>query len=445
MKRGFTLIELLVYMAIMGFIIVVAGRVYSDSTSMRVRTQNMTAAMEEVNKVAALIKEDLSQMGAKEYKSASSGKDVFVVVYDVYMKKTTGDSSSFDLVQENGNSKITFKKIAFDSDGKYNGIREITWKLGADSVLTRSCISSYTNTPDVSCLENVEMATKVAKFTLIPSTPGAEKNVSSSSSGGNSPFDAVGFSLHNRVPSNCSNNVCSSNIDNAGNASTVKVSTKNTGNEQYRYEIFVGDAGDLSGNCRKYTFKKNETYTISFRTPLERTIDINDNHIASFQPEVDHASIGFRKTNGDIIPNLKDFMFYFPQTFEERKDTISHHFEFSVEDEVKDACATFTLAFYSPTAWLGDIRIGNFKVVRKDEAYHFVRKGDNGYDEDYATTAKINNEDVQNKKKVKAFELHLEINKRGEKGSTIPVENSNGFVIPTPNNGLRPLFSSSSS
>jgi prepilin-type N-terminal cleavage/methylation domain-containing protein len=462
MKKGFTLIELLVYMAIMGFIIVVAGRVYSDSTSMRVRTQNMTASMEEVNKVAALIKEDLSQMGAKEYKDKSATtRDNFLVIEDVYITKntTTGDSSSFLLEQgTDGNSKITFKKIAFKSDGSYDGIHEIGWELDKE-VLTRSCKKIDGGTGDASCpsgsASSVAMASDVKKFTLIPSTPGT-RNVSSSSSGGKSPFDEEGFSLHSRVSGNCSNdNVCAATIVDDGK--TVTFSAKNNAkNDKFRHEIFVVDEGDISGDCRKYPFKKDETYTISFSTPLDISEDPTAS-ITSFLPEKDHASIGFRDKDGKQIKDKdgksiegleKDFLFYFPQTREDRKDLMNHHFEFSVSEEVKDACAMFTLAFYSPTAWHGSIRIQGFKVERKNEAYHFARDGDDDYDVDYATTTKTNNLDVQKKKEVKAFELHLEINKRGEIGSTSPKNSdgnsSNGFVIPTPNNGLRPLLPKSS-
>jgi len=81
---GFTLIELVVYMAIMGFIIIVAGRVFSDSTKMRVRSQSMLASSEEAGRVSALIKEDVSQMGAKSWKEVSNGVTNFKVAQTVY-------------------------------------------------------------------------------------------------------------------------------------------------------------------------------------------------------------------------------------------------------------------------------------------------------------------------------------------------------------------------
>jgi hypothetical protein len=276
--------------------------------------------------------------------------------------------------------------------------------------------------------------------------------VSGSSSSGDYPFDEVGFSLHNRVASDCNADfVCSANINSMSN--TVEGFRRNVdanGNAdkagKKRHEIAVGNADDLSttgfGNCRQYTFKKDETYAISFKTPLVSSDE--NSYISLFQPGEDHASIGFRDKDGKTINDLKkDFMFFLPQTSQTSQDYISHYFEFSVPEKVSGACAVFTLAFYSPMAWLGTLKIQNFKIERKKEAYHFLRDGDDNYDDKYATTAKTNNADVQKKKDVKAFELHLVIDKKGEIGSTSPVKNSdgefsNGFVIPTPNNGLRP-------
>ena len=43
-KSGFTLIELLVYMGIIGVVVIIAGQAFSDSTKVRVRTENMIKA-----------------------------------------------------------------------------------------------------------------------------------------------------------------------------------------------------------------------------------------------------------------------------------------------------------------------------------------------------------------------------------------------------------------
>ena len=78
-KAGFTLMELMVYMAILGIIVIVAGRAFSDSTKFRIRTQNILKATQEVENVATLFKSDVAQMGAKSSKEATvaGGNDSF--------------------------------------------------------------------------------------------------------------------------------------------------------------------------------------------------------------------------------------------------------------------------------------------------------------------------------------------------------------------------------
>jgi prepilin-type N-terminal cleavage/methylation domain-containing protein len=68
-KAGFTLVELLVYMAILGVVVLVAGQALTDSTKIRVRTQNMLASSQNAENVASLLKDDIAQMGAKEYET----------------------------------------------------------------------------------------------------------------------------------------------------------------------------------------------------------------------------------------------------------------------------------------------------------------------------------------------------------------------------------------
>src|SRR5574344_3091254 len=104
MKKGFTLIELMVYVALLGVIIVVAGRVYSDSTKFRLRTQNMLKATEEANRAASLIQEDLSSMGSKSWKVLGAGIDSFYVETSVYfdpdnVTEANKDSSSYVLTR----------------------------------------------------------------------------------------------------------------------------------------------------------------------------------------------------------------------------------------------------------------------------------------------------------------------------------------------------------
>ncbi len=120
-RKGFTLIELLVYMAIMGFIIVVAGKVFSDATGMRVRSQNMLASSEEIGNLSAIIKEDISQMGAKVLGVSSASNYKFEVREKVYISTTgTGDSSSYMLwhsprgdVKKDSLDSLIFRKIDY--------------------------------------------------------------------------------------------------------------------------------------------------------------------------------------------------------------------------------------------------------------------------------------------------------------------------------------------
>ena len=62
--------ELMVYIAILGVIVLIAGNAFSDSTRFRIRTQNMLKANEVATAAASMFVEDISQTGAKSYKTA---------------------------------------------------------------------------------------------------------------------------------------------------------------------------------------------------------------------------------------------------------------------------------------------------------------------------------------------------------------------------------------
>jgi len=445
MKKGFTLIELLVYIAIMGFIIVVAGKAYSDATGMRVRTQNITRATEEANRVAELLKEDLSQMGLKAWinSDAQGNYASEPAVQDAYINLPAGDSSSFELWQPTvlpggiGDS-IQFRRISYGSDGKYIGTRLISWAVSSDSILRRRCATiavpsgSFSSDPEidlcphestVNAASPVIMAENVKTFTLNPSKP-----LEYASFGGESfslisrPTETIGQNYFRQMsitqPGNNSNTAILS-----GFASRNK--EPNLQSQFHQSQAFAArpNAGAGIGNCEAFEFKKNETYAIKFKTPIFYDNGIPDSLMALFQPGVDHMAVGFRSSGGGAIPGMpKDFMFYPPQ---ENKANyianINQYFEFSVPNDVSGACVAFTFAFYSGSdnfgPHMGTLRIKDFELLhKKDGAYEFVRDG-SSYD----------------KKNVKAFELILEINKRNEVGST------RGYVIPVPNNGLVPL------
>jgi hypothetical protein len=76
----------------------------------------------------------------------------------------------------------------------------------------------------------------------------------------------------------------------------------------------------------------------------------------------------------------------------------------------------FTFASYSPTAATGYVYISNLRLDK-------VAASNYTFENYFPST----NRDKQN---VKAFRLHLTINRRGETGSTM-------LIIPTPSNGPR--------
>ena len=511
MKRGFTLIELLVYMAIMGFIIVVAGRAYSDATGMRVRTQSMTKATEEVNRIAELFKEDLSQMGAKAWMSQNqgsstadffeSGNVVFSDVSEPVMKEiyvedgTSGDSSSFKLfhptsTQGGIEDSIEFIKTSYDPDGKYIGTRLISWALSQDSILRRRCVTLHSPSaaaPDPDCphataVNNavavpVVMAEKVQRFTLYPSKPldnllefGGEYKATNANPTFGLVSRTTGTGIHGTQiaqPSESNYNTATLSGSNDCDAGRKCFEKNDIGqpNQNKQHQVFIvnpfatppSTTPTNFTNCEPFNFKKNETYAIKFKTPMNYMKSGNDqvpdSMMALFQPGVDHMAVGFRNSNGGPVSGMPtDFMFYPPQKNRKENDvvnTINQYFEFSVPNDVSNACIAFTLAFYSgcpstvPTATCpssasfgphkGRLKIKDFELLRKtDGTYEFER------DNNSLATFLASNEKKRN---VKAFELILEVNKRNEIGSTRrQTENGDviGYVIPVPNNGIVP-------
>jgi len=450
MKNGFTLIELLVYMAIMGLIIVVAGRVFSDSTSMRVRTQSMAKATEETNRVAEIIKEDLSQMGTKVwYNNAPAiGEFSFKTIAKAYMDPkpgTLGDSSSFNLWHNTSGDKIEFKKIAYSDEGKYIGTRLITWYVD-NKILYRSCatIDPSSNAPNDPESETcpagndvqpaiVIMAENVEKFTLYPSKP-----LNSQATTDNS-FTLI-KSQSGTSTGQLSNNEFNDPEQKQLNSFLLSGFTRNENLTVRKYnEVLVGspNSGPI---CKKFNLKKYDTYSIKFETYA-------DSMMALFVPDFDHIAVGFRKSN-NIIQNMPDFMFYPPQENKPTTESLQY-FEFSVPnnystDEISDVCVAFTFAFYSGSPnygpHKGNLIIRNFELLnKKDKAYKFVRDDEPNYAEESGSTSA---EHLKNKKNAKAFELILEINKKGEVGSTRIQKTQggdwSGYIIPVPNNGIVP-------
>jgi len=465
MKKAFTLIELLIYMALLGFIIIVAGRVFSDSTSMRIKTQNMTKATEKWNRIIEIIKEDMSQMGAKAYRDPDPSAlinparkdtikgvlidDEFLLNENVYIG--TGDSSSFILkhrIKENGKNydSIAFKKIILNrNNGQNIGVRLVSWTLDpSNNILYRRCATvratnyiesldeeysacaNGTNFSDLASAQKVAMADSVQSFRLLPSLLGTEDTPSSPSIS-NAPFKFIDG------PTTAEVQPCPiRGRDDDRNMMYLEKFARNEINTRIHHECYVANLN--VDNCKTFSLDSGKTYSVEFKTPFEEL----DSNMALFQPGKDHLAVGFRKAsnNTERIDGVRtDFMFYVPQTGKYDVNLINHYFEFSVKKPV-EACAVFTFAFYSPKAWKGKLAIEKFRIWKKQKAYHFKDESNEYYINKYASVDddKSTSEKLENKKSVKAFKLHLEIN-NGSKNSETN-KSLGDYVIPTPNNGV---------
>jgi prepilin-type N-terminal cleavage/methylation domain-containing protein len=449
MKHGFTLIELLVYMAIMGFIIVVAGKVFSDSTSMRVRSQNMLKSSEEVGKVSNLIREDISQMGVKSWwsNSSSSGSSV-----DVYWSRPTYDSSSYALTHlvPGKFDKLEFRKAEFDDNGKFLGVREISW-FAEEGKLYRRCRTLSGGTPDadicpaqavtIAQFKDVLIAENLKKFVFKPSKPGVKENANKEDvifpTVANTTNNATNDHTYTFIEKGTGNNVVSgsniSGLSGRNNSSTINVRSltmcdpkAGTNKDKYNQAYLAPTGAGNWENCSKMSLAKGETYSVQFEMPYNA--DDVDTLSTQFLPGYDHIAIGFRKNSGDnteLQDVSNDVLFYPPQS--ENAESVKRYAEFSVSKDIKDACLAITFSFCSINdANNGIMRFRNFEVLRKtDKAFHFPE------DEEYASEgfATKNAAWLLAKKNVKAFELTMEIDHKGE------IAGTNGMIITTPNNG----------
>jgi type II secretory pathway pseudopilin PulG len=471
---GFTLIELLVYMAILGFIIVVAGRAYSDSVNMRVRTQNMTKSTAELNAVVSAFQEDMLRMGAKEWKE--DGNRNFDVDPRVYMQYTTSpvtpnpngldDSSSYNLARNKGSNlavapahafdSVTFRTIDYTTDGTMQGVREISWAVRraqtADTMgtLTRYCTTlagdASAECPNSSA-SGVAMTQNVKKFSLTPSIPGIEGNSASpemlfpsSSSGAN----AKDFSFV-QCKTSCPTGMEQLSLPGAGSSLVLSDIYKNStldgtvpSASSYN-QVFVATPADVGKDwtdCQAFSFERGVTYAIDFDMPYYMPPSSSSGICSScmFQPGVDHMAIGLRLKSDPSkrVDSVPDFLFYPPQV--KTDASILRHQEFSIPikagQPAVSACVAFTFAFYSQSV-RGPFKFENLKIYRKtNEAYHFLKETDTDY---YtynppAPPALAPTAPDRIKSNVKAFELQMEVDSKGE------VSRSK-TVIPVPNNG----------
>jgi len=462
---GFTLIELLVYMAILGFVIVVAGRAYSDSAIMRIRSQNMVKTAEEVGKTANLIKEDISQMGTKVWgQNISDDYIVDMVSPKVYWNATAtnGDSSSYSLFHNPVDSvffdSIVFRKAAFDSLGRYLGIREISWaaraitkKLYRRCATVASCAGANCGTIDpdlpvcpiassVSEANPVLMAENVVNFKFTPSTPGIAGNPQDTL------FPLPGsanayFTLLSRTGDTEAKFLSGVSQSSGTEVVVSSFSAKNAKDGKSYNQLYLAEYGeDNWESCLMFDFIKGETYAIEFKMPFLNTGDKgkNDSNSTQFLPGLDHIAAGLRANDGQVIAKApNDILFYPPQ--DSKAASLARYAEFSVKETISQACVALTFAFYSPKASTGKLKFSDFKVLRKpDETFHFLNKDDIGYNADYGTEL-VNPIDKRawQKTNVKAFELVLEMENRGERTGTFS-RDGKGMAIITPNNGVIP-------
>ena len=435
-KNGFTLMELMVYIAILGVIVLVAGQAFSNSTKFRIRTQNMLKANEVAESVATMFVDDVSQAGAKSYKTAGdvSTPDKFDFSSLVYMDPdgSVPDSSSFAIVRRNNGDSLTIRRVRYDANGYYEAVEEVSWFKRSKSIF-RSCktidIKSGATAPSECPTANaseVEIISNVDTFVVVPARPVVVGDASESafaksvvlpvvSSGATEyPFRLVsrygggGVGSAEYVPLASSPGDGGTAQQLSGFVTNYNRATKRVG------QVFVGRANtglvstggdDWKNLCSKVSLDSMVEYEISFSIPYSE----DDSRL--FCPGRDHAAVGFRTADGSKVAGLNDFLFYPPVSGGEPSQRA---FRFRADKTIKNVCLAFTFASYSPEAG-GSITI-NKLLLRKIES--------SNYDFDDKTY----NPATPDKQNVKAFQLRVVANIGGETGEILQ-------VVPAPSNG----------
>jgi hypothetical protein len=270
------------------------------------------------------------------------------------------------------------------------------------------------------------MARNVSEFRFLPSKPGTDDFAPASNA--DTLFPATASGLNNNYFTLINSHAGATQQT---GASTVILApferSTSTINKVNKY--YFTPSGTT---CESFSFLADEEYVIEFNLLNTIIPSIDEcvtadattcsdenrfNKMAMFQAGYDHLSVGLRDpSNGNPIANVPDFLFYPPQNAGDAN--IKRHFKLSVPEDMP-ACIGITAAFYSEEAYKGHLDFTNFKVYRKaDKVYHFDR-----------TVLDYNPGDGKDKAAVKAFELTLGINKRGEVNRVVT-------VIPVPNNGI---------
>mgnify|MGYP003290057015 CR=1 FL=1 len=442
--------ELMVYIAILGIVVLVAGQAFSNSTKFRVRTTNMLKANDISERVVEMFTEDVSQMGAKTYKSSggASEPDRFDKDDSVYMAAvaTSGipDSSSFFL-NDDGDS-LVLKRMRYDTAGAFRSVELVSWFSKGNSLYRRcetivlnddkkvdataaeDCPISDDDPPTVLITENVSTFKVVAAkpgITLSGTETAAERSIilpEKSGVASSRPFRFVPRFYLTAVD-DADIRILSVDPEQGGMAQSLSGFTGNydysdthpDSSDKSMYQVFVAKANTgvavQDGEywktlCSKVDLDSAAEYELNFK------ISYNEDNSRLFCPGRDHAAVGFRNLDGSKIAGLEDFLFYPPITNDEPPQ---RSFRFSVKHPVKSACIAFTFASYSPAPG-GKITIQDF-IFKQVESSNYVF--DNSYKP--ATEDKLN---------VKAFQLHLVVDKGGETSDI-------SQVVQTPSNGLR--------
>lgn len=436
-RRGFTLMELMVYIALLGGIVLIAGRAFSDSAKMGVRIQSMLQTSQVAGNVGTIFKDDVAQIGAKSAKATD--EDVFDLshIHNVYMDpdnitEANKDSSSFIIVHEEGGSgldRITMRRLRYNDAGAYDAVEEVSWYVDENKVLKRSCVSIEAQNEDENCPTTdtvvVSIAGNVDKFKLTPAkptisieTPTSVNVLPSASETDNS------FKL---VPRFDEENIEAINTDPQNGGESIRLSGFYTNYDFDASEpisnpvlikmnqVFLSptssDEASWDHQCSQVTLVPYVEYEISFSMPFTE-----DDPSRMFCPGRDHMAVGFRYAEDGKKPDqLNDFQFY-PPTVGESRDIGLRKMRFTTNDTIKNVCLAFTFAIFSPVVSTGNINIANVKLKKiASSNYTFVE----GY-----------NPPITDKKNVKAIKLELSINKNGESGT----ETS---IIAIPSNGPR--------
>lgn len=446
-KNGFTLMELMVYIAIVGIVVMVAGQAFSDSTKFRVRTQNMLKASEMVVIATELLKEDVSQMGAKSHYVETTG--TFAVDADVLMPVVAGateeDKSSFNLTQKTVDGKradeLTLRRIRYDATGGKVAVEEIEWFV-SNGNLIRRCKNISGTATDVCPKEesfSVIVAENVEQFKIVPGIPAEViANVNTRLFPGETAED---FGLISRFAE--SENFNARNADGSTSEKTLEYSRVVIAGDEsfqgvlstcvtiyaFKTNYHTDDETDVDESkvaaaqlyatneasktnwkeCTSINFKANQEYAIRF------VLGYSDVSRGIFVPGRDHATVGLRSNEGAKISGVSDFFVYPPA--DGNGSLVRQDLRFVPKSDVS-ACVAFTFANYSPKGRNLQISIRNLEIYKVISSnYTFTD-----------ATSLPHSLSVKEKAPVRALQVEFDINKNREVDKT-------SIVVPVPSNG----------